>query len=270
MYFMPWVPYIPQPLPSSDQAPDAKLDNKRKYKRTWSRQQVENLYTLAKECSEAQGKTMEELQLGDFEVISSKTQQSPAQCMNKLQEVLATGTLRAGVWSPEEDTLLQELMQDGRKKWSEIANRLNSDMHKGLQVRSGKQCKERWNNHLNPDINRGDWSLEEDICLLEHYQKAGNRWSLIAKQLPTRTESSIKNRIKSIINKAKQDLTTLEKPAEVISRLLMRKKLKLAGRVSIEVIESASPASGRGQSRSSGVLSFASLLEAADSKECSS
>jgi len=259
------MPCVPQTQPTPTQQPDLKQENRRKYKRTWSRQQVEHLYALAKDYAEAQGKAVESLQLHDFEYISTKTEQSPAQCMNKLQEVLATGTLRAGVWSAEEDDLLKELIQNGQKRWSEIAHRLNTDMHRGLQVRSGKQCKERWNNHLNPSINRGEWTLEEDISLLELYQKLGNRWSLIARELPTRTESSIKNRIKSLVNKAKQDLTTLEKPDDVLSRLIMKKKLKLTSKVIINCEESASPASGRGQSKRSGPLSFASLMEAVDS-----
>lgn len=258
MYFMPWLPCMPQVQQTAPQIPDPTLESKRKYKRTWSRQQVESLYAMAKEYSEAQGKAIEELVLLDFEFISAKTEQSPAQCMNKLQEVLATGTLRAGVWSAEEDALLTSLIQ-GKKRWSEIAHRLNTEMHRGLQVRSGKQCKERWNNHLNPSINRGGWTLQEDIGLLELYQKCCNRWSLIAKELPTRTESSIKNRIKSLVNKAKQDLTTLEKPAEVLSRLIMKKKLKLSSKTILDCQESASPESGRGLPKKP--LSFASIME---------
>lgn len=255
MYFLPWMTCLPQPAPSAVQPSEAKLDSRRKYKRTWSRQQVEHLYAVSKEHAEAHGKTMEELQLEDFELITNRVEQSPAQCLNKLQEVLATGTLRAGVWSVEEDSLLRELIQENKTRWSEISYRLNTDMHKGLQVRSGKQCKERWNNHLNPHINRGEWTLEEDVSLLELFQNKGNRWSLIAKEVPSRTESSIKNRIKSLVNKAKQDLTTLEKPDDVLRRLIMKKKLKLTSKVVINL--SASPVSGK-HSKSAG-MSFGSI-----------
>jgi hypothetical protein len=233
------------------------MDSRRKYKRTWSRQQVEHLYAVSKEHAEAHGKAMEELQLEDFESISNRVEQSPAQSLNKLQEVLATGTLRAGVWSAEEDSLLRGLIQENKTRWSEISYRLNTEVHKGLQVRSGKQCKERWNNHLNPHINRGEWTLEEDIRLLELFQNKGNRWSLIAKELSSRTESSIKNRIKSLVNKAKQDLTTLEKPDDALRRLIMKNKLKLTSEVVINLKESASPVSGK-HSSSAG-MSFGSV-----------
>jgi myb proto-oncogene protein len=47
----------------------------------------------------------------------------------------------------------------GPKKWSVIAQELPG--------RIGKQCRERWHNHLNPDIRRDDWTVEEDRQLLE-------------------------------------------------------------------------------------------------------
>jgi hypothetical protein len=45
------------------------------------------------------------------------------------------------------------------KSWSFIA--------KQLKGRLGKQCRERWYNHLNPDINRAPWSTEEDALIIE-------------------------------------------------------------------------------------------------------
>ncbi|KAJ8775110.1 hypothetical protein K2173_020114 [Erythroxylum novogranatense] len=50
-----------------------------------------------------------------------------------------------GQWTPEEDRLLVQLVeQHGVKKWSQIARMLDG--------RVGKQCRERWHNHLRPDI----------------------------------------------------------------------------------------------------------------------
>lgn len=39
-------------------------------------------------------------------------------------------------------------------KWSVVASRLPG--------RIGKQCRERWFNHLDPSIKKGEWSPEED------------------------------------------------------------------------------------------------------------
>ena len=71
-----------------------------------------------------------------------------------------------GPWTPEEDATVIRLVQiHGTKKWSFIARQLNG--------RLGKQCRERWYNHLNPDINKGEWTDEEDRILLDAHEELG-------------------------------------------------------------------------------------------------
>lgn len=60
--------------------------------------------------------------------------------------------------------------------------------------RTGKQCRERWHNHLFEGIKKGDWTEEEDMVILKSHERLGNQWSKISKLLEGRSDTSVKNR----------------------------------------------------------------------------
>ncbi len=102
--------------------------------------------------------------------------------------------LKKGQWSSQEDKLLNQWVKlNGPKNW-EACGRF-------IHGRKGKQCREHWNNCLNPELKKGFWSPEEDFLIMFFYEKCKGSWKKITPLFNGRIENSIKNRFYSQLRK---------------------------------------------------------------------
>ncbi|CAD8163012.1 unnamed protein product [Paramecium octaurelia] len=144
----------------------------------------------------------------DWQNISSMMlRRDSFQCKQKWLQMLKL-PLQQAPWGQNEDEALVRIIsefqaQNKGNKWSQIATELNKTT--GLNVhRNGKQCRERWNNHLNPSINRNPWQQLEDLELMRLAIQNGKKWALISKKLKLqRSENNVKNRFNCLMRKEK-------------------------------------------------------------------
>lgn len=116
------------------------------------------------------------------------------------------------MWSSSEDNLLRKILGTGAKMtWNQIAKRLQEEDPK--VTKTGKQCRERYRNYLNPNITERPWTKSEKtvfILLHNHYQ---NHWGEIAKFYKGRSDISIKNlfyaHMRKVLKKIKNGSTSI-------------------------------------------------------------
>lgn len=128
------------------------------------------------------------------EIAANFTNHEAIDCLTKWQALTNPPVIKGkGSWTAEEDAILREKRQLYGRKWAKIA--------KHLPGRQGKQCRERFVNHLDPQLKKGEWTDDEEAILIAMHEQDGNRWSNISKHLPGRSDNDTKNHWYSTIQR---------------------------------------------------------------------
>ncbi|XP_059643329.1 transcription factor MYB35-like [Cornus florida] len=95
--------------------------------------------------------------------------------------------VKRGLWTANEDAkMLAYVSKHGTGNWTAVSKKA------GLR-RCGKSCRLRWTNYLRPDLRHESFTPQEEEMIIRLHATFGSRWSIIAQQLPGRTDNDVKN-----------------------------------------------------------------------------
>jgi len=127
------------------------------------------------------------------------------------EEHKAEDVLKKGTWTSAEEEILLEAVRDlSSENWHAIAMKVPG--------RNAKQCMQKWQTDLDPQINRLPWTAAEDEKLVEAYHTFGNSWQQIAKMVETRTWYQCYNRVRAKSVKNKIMMTAGTHPASLANQ----------------------------------------------------
>mmetsp|Transcript_5674 Transcript_5674/g.6506 ORF Transcript_5674/g.6506 Transcript_5674/m.6506 type:complete len:299 (-) Transcript_5674:249-1145(-) len=173
---------------------ELETNNSKKRKQVWTKEEDALLVKAVKKYKVTNWKAIAAMVPGRTHI----------QCLQRWRKSLDPN-VKKGRWTADEDALLVAVIEEHPhlRNWGRAAQ--------AVPGRTAKQCRERYTNHLDPKINKGQWTEEEDKLALAGHKSLGNKWSEIASHLQGRTENSVKARIKHLKRKKIKEQREQEK-----------------------------------------------------------
>jgi hypothetical protein len=117
----------------------------------------------------------------------------------------------------EDKFLIEFVKEHGSSDWKKISDLMGN--------RTPRQCKDRWNHYLNPNLKTSYWIQDEDDLLIEKVNQYGPRWIFLSQFFQGRTDTMCKNRWK-LLNRKIQKNFKLKNPSKIANKPLLTSKNK--------------------------------------------
>jgi len=112
-------------------------------------------------------------------------------------------------FTADEDDKLREIVKSMKKlDWKSVSEKMEN--------RTPRQCRERWNNYVDPFLHNDVWTEDEDRLLLKKYSEYGNHWMRIKNHFKGRSANSLKRRYEQLSKKPKSTKNYTSKPEELL------------------------------------------------------
>ncbi|XP_070811616.1 snRNA-activating protein complex subunit 4 [Pituophis catenifer annectens] len=149
-------------------------------KKEWDEEEIEKLKEIAVQHGGLHWEAVAQ-ELG--------TQRTAFQCLQKFQSY--NKDFKRSEWSPEEDQMLRQLVQEMR-----VGNHIPyRKMAYYMEGRDSAQLIYRWTKRVDPNLKRGAWTPKEDALLLKAVEKYGERdWYKIRAEVPGRNDLQCRDR----------------------------------------------------------------------------
>lgn len=201
---------------SNDMSYDAPSDNIHSLPYAWDNKEDNMLCNLVYQYG-----------TGNWELIAQNlgSKKTPIQCLHRWNSIMKPALVK-GPWNVEEDKkLIDWIKTNGASNWSACSE--------FIPGRTGKQCRERWMNALNPLLKKGSWEPEEDYIIFKLFKKLGSKWSTISNYIAGRTENSIKNRFYSTLRRIASETRKNEKNIDNNFNIIKEKDDKAEQKLSL-------------------------------------